>query len=43
VQAFVDGIRRGEPSIPLAELENVSRATLAIVDSLRTGAEIRLD
>ena len=37
IQAFVDGVRRGEPPVPLAEIENVHRATFAAVESLRTG------
>ena len=37
VRRFVDAIAAGGPSpIPLGELENVSAATLAIVESLRT-------
>jgi predicted dehydrogenase len=42
VQAFVQGVRNGEPPVPLREIENVSLATLALVESLRTGRPIRL-
>jgi predicted dehydrogenase len=42
VQAFVDGAREGKPPVPLEEIENVSLATLALVESLRTGRPIRL-
>jgi predicted dehydrogenase len=41
-RAFLDGARRGTPPIPLEELANVSLATLAVVESLRTGRPVRL-
>ncbi len=40
LQAFVDGVRGGEAPVPLAEIRNVSLATLAIVESLRRGTPI---
>jgi predicted dehydrogenase len=40
--AFLRAARSGEPAIGLAELDNVSLATLAIVESLRTGRPVRL-
>ncbi len=42
IQAFVDGAATGEPPVPLDEVANVSLATIAIVESLRTGAPVRL-
>jgi predicted dehydrogenase len=42
VRAFLEGIRIGIPPIPLDELENVSLAALAVVESLRTGATVRI-
>lgn len=42
IAAFVDGVRRGAHPVPLAEVENVSLATIAIVESLRTGAPVRV-
>jgi predicted dehydrogenase len=42
VAAFLDGVRRGEAPAPLGEIANVSVATLAIVESMRTGRAIRL-
>jgi predicted dehydrogenase len=40
VEAFLDGVSRGRPPIPLGELENSSRATLAAVESLLSGEPI---
>jgi predicted dehydrogenase len=37
VRAFIEALRTGIPPIPLSDLENVTRATIAAVDSLRTG------
>jgi predicted dehydrogenase len=42
VAAFLDGVARGEAPAPLREVANVSVATLAIVESMRTGRAIRL-
>jgi predicted dehydrogenase len=42
IAAFLRGAEAGEDPVPLSEIENVSRATLAVVESLRTGATIRL-
>jgi predicted dehydrogenase len=42
VAAFVAGVRSGQPPVPLAEVANVSLATLAIIESLRTGLPVRL-
>ena len=43
VGAFVDGVRRGTSPVSLDEVVNVSLATLAIVESLRTGAPVRIE
>ena len=40
VRAFVEAVRRGSPPVPLAEVANVSAATLAVVESLRTSATV---
>lgn len=42
VRAFIAGVRSGSPPVPLGELANVSLATLAVVESMRTGASVRL-
>jgi predicted dehydrogenase len=42
LEAFIAAVRSGSPPVPLAEVENVSMATLAIVESLRTGKPVRL-
>ena len=42
VHAFLEAVRHGEQPVPLDELANVSLATLAIVESLRTGAPVVL-
>ena len=43
VAAFVDGVRTGTAPISLGEIANVSFATLAIVESLRTGGAVRVE
>jgi predicted dehydrogenase len=42
VNAFVRAVGRGEPPMPLEEVANVSLATLAIVESMRTAHPVRL-
>jgi predicted dehydrogenase/threonine dehydrogenase-like Zn-dependent dehydrogenase len=42
IAAFVEAVRSGRPPVSLDEVENVSRATLAAVESLRTGAPVAL-
>ena len=42
IAAFVDGVTSGIAPVPLEEVANVSLATLAIVESLRTGRPVRL-
>jgi polar amino acid transport system substrate-binding protein len=42
IEAFLAGVRAGEPPVPLAEIVNVSMATFAIVESLRTGRRVRI-
>jgi predicted dehydrogenase len=42
LDAFLAGVREGEPPVPLREVVNVSMATLAIVESLRTGRRVRV-
>ena len=42
VAAFLAGTARGVPPVPLTEVANVSLATLAIVESLRTGLPVAL-
>jgi predicted dehydrogenase len=42
IQAFVDGLRRGEAPVALTEIENVHRATFGAVESLRSAQAIRL-
>jgi predicted dehydrogenase len=42
VVAFLRAVEQGEPPVPLQELANVSLATLAAVESLRTGRPVRL-
>lgn len=42
VDAFLAGIERGEPPVPLASVAATSAATLAIVESLRTGLPVRV-
>jgi len=42
IVAFIEGARRGELPVPLAEVANVSVATLAVAESLRTGRPVRL-
>jgi polar amino acid transport system substrate-binding protein len=43
IAAFLEGIRTGEAPVDLEEIVNVSVATLAIVESLRTGETVRLN
>jgi len=43
VDAFVRAVESGEPPVPLDEVANVSLATLAVVESLRTGRPVRLE
>lgn len=43
VRAFLEAVRTGRPSIPLEELENVSLAALAAVESMRTHALVDID
>jgi predicted dehydrogenase len=43
VESFVRAVESGEPPIPLSEIANVSLATLAVVESLRTARPVRLD
>src|SRR5262249_52807862 len=43
LHAFVDGVTHGELPVPLDEIGNVSLATLAIVESLRTGQPVGID
>jgi predicted dehydrogenase/threonine dehydrogenase-like Zn-dependent dehydrogenase len=42
IAAFVAGARAGHPPVPLSEVANVSLATLAAVESLRTDLPVRL-
>jgi hypothetical protein len=43
IEAFLGAIRTGKAPVDLGEIENVSIATLAIVESLRTGETVRLN
>jgi predicted dehydrogenase len=43
VEAFLRGVESGEPPVELDEIANVSLATLAVVESLRTGRPVRLE
>jgi predicted dehydrogenase/threonine dehydrogenase-like Zn-dependent dehydrogenase len=43
IDAFLRGVEQGEPPVPLGELANVSLATLAVVESLRTGQAIQVN
>jgi predicted dehydrogenase/threonine dehydrogenase-like Zn-dependent dehydrogenase len=42
IAAFLRGVEQGQAPVPLSEVANVSLATLAAVESLRTGQTIRL-
>jgi predicted dehydrogenase/threonine dehydrogenase-like Zn-dependent dehydrogenase len=42
-KTFLEAARSGTCPIPLEELENVSLAALATVESMRTGARVRVD
>ncbi len=39
---FLEAARTGQPAVRLHEIDNVTLATLAIVESLRTGSPVRL-
>jgi predicted dehydrogenase len=39
---FLEADRTGQPAVRLQEIDNVTLATLAIVESLRTGRPVRL-
>ncbi len=43
IAAFVRGAERGEFPVPLEEIANVSLATIAAVESLRSGRPVRLE
>ena len=43
VDAFLRAVEHGEPPVALDELANASLATLAVVESLRTGRPVRLE
>jgi predicted dehydrogenase len=40
IRAFVEAVRAGVSPVPIEEIENVSLAALAVVESLRTGATV---
>jgi len=42
IEAFLRATRTGDPALALGEIDNVMLATLAIVESLRTGRSVRL-
>ena len=42
VRAFLEAIQAGTMPVPPEDVENVSLATLAVIESLRTGAAIRV-
>jgi predicted dehydrogenase len=42
IDSFLRGVERGEPPVSLDEIANVSLATVAAVESLRTGQTIRV-
>jgi predicted dehydrogenase/threonine dehydrogenase-like Zn-dependent dehydrogenase len=43
VDAFLRGVERGEPPVALEEIVNVSLATLAVVESVRSGRPVRVE
>jgi predicted dehydrogenase/threonine dehydrogenase-like Zn-dependent dehydrogenase len=43
IRAFLAAVSEGEPPVPISEVANVSLATLAAVESLRTGSAVRID
>ena len=43
LRRFVEGVREGRYPVPLEEVANVSLATVAIVESLRTGRPVRVE
>jgi predicted dehydrogenase len=42
IAAFLDGVRSGRPPVALSEVANVSVATLAVVDSIRTRTPVHV-
>ncbi|MBV8990026.1 MAG: bi-domain-containing oxidoreductase [Solirubrobacterales bacterium] len=42
VVQFLEAARTGQPAVPLAQIDNTTLATLAIVESLRTGHSVGL-
>jgi predicted dehydrogenase len=42
LRAFVESVSKGVQAVPLEEIENVSLAALAVVESLRAGATVEL-
>jgi predicted dehydrogenase len=42
IEAFLDGVRRGDYPVPLESIENVTLATIAIVESIRTARPVEL-
>jgi predicted dehydrogenase/threonine dehydrogenase-like Zn-dependent dehydrogenase len=42
VRAFLESLRSGVPHLPLEEIENVSLAALAVVESLRSGSTVEV-
>ena len=43
LRSFLEGVRTGEEPVSLDEVRNVSIATVAVVESLRTGQPVRVD
>ncbi len=43
IVAFLQAVRSGKAAVKLSEIDNVTLATLAIVESLRSGCPVRLD
>src|SRR5579884_747312 len=43
IAAFVAAVRSGQPPVPLTEVANVSLATIAVVESMRTGGAVRVE
>jgi predicted dehydrogenase len=42
ISEFLRAVQTGRPALELAEIDNVTLATLAIVESLRAGQPVRL-
>jgi predicted dehydrogenase/threonine dehydrogenase-like Zn-dependent dehydrogenase len=42
IVAFLEAVRTGRPAVALSTIDNVTLATLAVVESLRTGRPVRL-